>query len=38
MNDILDLLDDTKPTRRIGASAAAASNQEEEKKDDDFTF
>ena len=37
MNDILDLLDDTKPTRRIGA-AAAASNQEEEKKDDDFTF
>ena len=36
MNDILDLLDDTKPPRRIGA--AAASNQEEEKKDDDFTF
>ena len=35
MNDILDLLDDTKPTRRIGA---AATNAEEEKKDDDFTF
>jgi len=32
MNDILDLLDDTKPPRRIGAPA------EEEKKDDDFTF
>ena len=39
MNDILDLLDDTKPTRRIGGAAAAASAaQEEEKKDDDFTF
>ena len=40
MNDILDLLDDTKPPRRIGGSSAAAasSNQEEEKKDDDFTF
>ena len=37
MNDILDLLDDTKPTRRIGG-AAAASKTEEEKKDDDFTF
>ena len=34
MNDILDLLDDTKPPRRIGAAAA----QEEEKKEDDFTF
>ena len=39
MNDILDLLDDTKPRLRIGAAAAASSsNQEEEKKDDDFTF
>ena len=36
MNDILDLLDDTKPTRRIGGDSAA--QQEEEKKDDDFTF
>jgi len=32
MNDILDLLDDTKPPRRIGAPA------EEEKKDDDYNF
>jgi len=30
MNDILDLLDDTKPVRRIGAPA-----REEEKKDED---
>ena len=37
MNDILDLLDDSKPTRRIGAPAASNHN-EEEKKDDDFTF
>ena len=36
MNDILDLLDDTKPPRRIGA--AAAGNDEEEKKEDDFAF
>ena len=35
MNDILDLLDDTKPVRRIGAPAAS---NEEEKKEDDFTF
>ena len=35
MNDILDLLDDTKPTRRIGGAAAAT---HEERKDDDFTF
>ena len=37
MNDILDLLDDTKPPRRIGGGAQAA-QQEEEKKEDDFTF
>ena len=35
MNDILDLLDDSKPVRRIGGGQAA---NEEEKKDDDFTF
>ena len=35
MNDILDLLDDTKPPRRIGGGQAA---NEEEKKDDDMTF
>ena len=33
MNDVLDLLDDTKPKRKIGGYSAA-----EEKKDDDFTF
>ena len=38
MNDILDLLDDTKPTRRIGGGGGAAAAREEEKKDDDFTF
>ena len=39
MNDILDLLDDTKPPRRIGGNAsAAAAGNEEEKKEDDFTF
>lgn len=37
MNDILDLLDDSKPTRRIGAPAAS-NHHEEEKKDDDFAF
>jgi len=36
MNDILDLLDDSKPPRRIGGGQAATN--EEEKKDDDFTF
>ena len=35
MNDILDLLDDSKPPRRIGGGQAA---NEEEKKDDDMTF
>jgi len=35
MNDILDLLDDTKPVRRMGGAAPA---REEVKKEDDFTF
>ena len=39
MNDILDLLDDTKPTRRIGGGGGGgAARHEEEKKDDDFAF
>ena len=36
MNDVLDLLDDTKPKRRVGGFTGGAAG--EEKKDDDFTF
>ena len=38
MNDVLDLLDDTKPKKRIGGPPKPLSAAEEEKKDDDYKF